>query len=170
MGAALLIIAVSTAVIVMAKLKPYLFVWWMWYAIAIALILGILQIIDIRVVCNGRPLSLPSLYQHCHDACQGYTFYDSMQKNRKIFYSRLQYSFLTVITGVSWQPCSCWRNRASLWSHALTVTMNNDLVIFVSERFSLETDHMNKALLISMKPPVCNRIIERPIMGGNLLS
>jgi len=42
--ATILIIVISVTVIVMAKRLPYLFVGWMWYAITIAPVIGIIQI------------------------------------------------------------------------------------------------------------------------------
>ena len=43
-GAALLIVFISAAVIVTAKRLPYLFVGWLWYAIVILPVIGIMQI------------------------------------------------------------------------------------------------------------------------------
>jgi len=44
LGASLLILAISVSVIVMMKRLPYLFAGWMWYAITIAPVIGIIQI------------------------------------------------------------------------------------------------------------------------------
>ena len=44
LGASLLILVINVAVIVMMKRLPYLFAGWMWYAITIAPVIGIIQI------------------------------------------------------------------------------------------------------------------------------
>ncbi|MCX5848824.1 MAG: glycosyltransferase family 39 protein, partial [Deltaproteobacteria bacterium] len=44
LGATLLILAISAAVIVMAKRLPYLFVGWLWFAITLLPVIGIIQI------------------------------------------------------------------------------------------------------------------------------
>ena len=44
LGASLLILVISVAVIVMIKRLPYLFAGWMWYAITIAPVIGIIQV------------------------------------------------------------------------------------------------------------------------------
>ena len=43
-GISILIIVISAAVIVMAKRLPYLFVGWLWYAITILPVIGIIQV------------------------------------------------------------------------------------------------------------------------------
>ena len=50
----LLIIFISAAVIAMVKRLPYLFVGWLWYAITIAPVIGIIQV---RRPSDGRPIS-----------------------------------------------------------------------------------------------------------------
>ena len=44
LGSTLLIIFISVAVILMVKRLPYLFVGWLWYAITILPVIGIIQI------------------------------------------------------------------------------------------------------------------------------
>ena len=61
LGASLLIIIISIAVIVMAKRLPYLFIGWLWYAITILPVIGIIQIVATRYAMADRYHYLPSI-------------------------------------------------------------------------------------------------------------
>jgi hypothetical protein len=58
LGATLLIIVISVTVIVMAKRLPYLFVGWLWYAITILPVIGIIQ------VSLATPYSMADRYHY----------------------------------------------------------------------------------------------------------
>ena len=86
LGASLLIIIISVAVIVMVKRLPYLFVGWLWYAITILPVIGIIQIGTDPMA--DRYTYLPS-DRHCHYAGLGYSAFISEAKIcAKRFYFR----------------------------------------------------------------------------------
>jgi hypothetical protein len=123
-GASLLIILISVAVIVMAKRMPYLFVGWMWYTIAMAPVIGIIQIGDFAMA--DRYYYLPSI---------GITVMltwgiPSLIKNqdiRKKILSPVAIAVLAILAFITWQQCGYWRNSTELLNHALRVTKNNYL-------------------------------------------
>jgi len=53
LGASLLILLISVAVIVMMKRLPYLFAGWMWYAITIIPVIGIIQVSKNSAIRDG---------------------------------------------------------------------------------------------------------------------
>ena len=73
LGTTLLILVISVAVIAMAKSLPYLFFGWLWYAITILPVIGIIQIPINNTIRYGRPLSLSALYRHCCYAGLGHS-------------------------------------------------------------------------------------------------
>jgi tetratricopeptide (TPR) repeat protein len=121
-GSSLLIISISAAVIVMARRLPYLFAGWLWYAITIAPVIGIIQInqqamadrytylplIGVSIILAwGIPLLFPN---------------ENMRK-KILFPSALV--FFTIMSVLTWRQCGCWKNAVELYNHILKITSNN---------------------------------------------
>lgn len=127
-GAALLIIVMTTAVIVMSKRLPHLFVGWMWYAITIAPVIGVIQISkSVPYAMADRYHYLPSIGIALMIAW-GIPSLISGKPIRKYILFPAVISFLAILAVISWQQCSYWKNSVNLWSHALRVTKENDVV------------------------------------------
>ena len=149
-GASLLIILISAAVIVMAKRMPYLFVGWMWYAIAIAPVIGIIQIGDFAMA--DRYHYLPSV----GIAVMLTWGIPSLIKNediRKKILSPVAIAVLAILAFITWQQSGYWRNSTELLNHALRVTKNNylahnNLGIVLFEKGTLKEAlyHFNEAI------------------------
>ncbi len=122
-GAALLIIVISAVVIVLVKRLPYLFVGWLWYAITIAPVIGIIPIGDFAMA--DRYHYLPSIGISIMLAW-GIPVLIKRAEIRKwfLFLPATVFLFLAVL---SWKQCGYWENDKELWSHALQVTKNNYL-------------------------------------------
>jgi hypothetical protein len=127
-GATMLIIAITTSVIVMAKRLPYLFVGWMWYAITIVPVIGLIQIsVTVPYAMADRYHYLPSI----GIAVMLAWGIPSLIPNRQIWKGFLFPAvivFYAILAVISWQQCSYWKNSVSLWSHALQVTKNHYLI------------------------------------------
>jgi tetratricopeptide (TPR) repeat protein len=149
-GASLLIILISAAVIVMAKRMPYLFVGWMWYAIAIAPVIGIIQIGDSAMA--DRYHYLPSV----GIAVMLTWGIPSLIKNediRKKILSPVAIAVLAILAFITWQQSGYWRNSTELLNHALRVTKNNYLahnnlgiVLFDKGTLKEALYHFNEAI------------------------
>jgi protein O-mannosyl-transferase len=121
---ALLIIVISSTVIAMAKRFPYLFVGWLWYAIAILPVIGILQIGAFAMADRYTYLSLIGI-----GIMLGWGM-PSLIKRENLYKKILlpaAIAFLAVMSLLTWEQCTYWKNSYILWNHALKVTSNNYL-------------------------------------------
>jgi hypothetical protein len=119
-AATLLIGAVSVAVIMMMKRLPHLFVGWLWYAITILPVIGIIQIGNFSM--TDRYHYLPSIGIAVMLAW-GIPFLFTGKAGRILF--PVAASFLITLSFLSWRQCGYWKNSVELWSHAVNVTTDN---------------------------------------------
>jgi Tfp pilus assembly protein PilF len=125
MGASLLILLISIAVIVMAKRLPYLFTGWLWYVITIAPVIGIIQ--DSEQAMADRYHYLPSIGIGIMMAW-GIPLLFPNENSRKKFLFAVTIAFLTIISVLTWQQCGYWKNSIELSKHTLHVTKDNSVV------------------------------------------
>jgi hypothetical protein len=118
----LLIIIISVIVIVMIKRLPYLFVGWLWYAITIAPVIGIIQIGPHLMA--DRYHYLPSIGITVMLAWGIASLIKSEDARRKILFP-LSIASLVVLSVLTWQQCRYWKNSIELWNHGLQVTEDN---------------------------------------------
>jgi Flp pilus assembly protein TadD len=124
-GATLLIIVVSTSVILMAKRLPYLFVGWLWLAITIAPVIGIIQIsLTTPYHMADRYHYLPSIGIAIILAWGIPSLIKNKDTRKKILLPAT-IAFLATMSFLTWKQCGYWKNSIALWNHALHVTMNN---------------------------------------------
>jgi tetratricopeptide (TPR) repeat protein len=125
LGSSLLILVISVAVIVMMKRRPYLFAGWMWYAITIAPVIGIIQVsITAPYAMADRYHYLPSIGLAVMMAWGIPTLIKSEELRKKLLFSA-GIIFLAIISFLSWNQCGYWKNNIILFSHTLKVTDNN---------------------------------------------
>jgi tetratricopeptide (TPR) repeat protein len=125
LGASLLIIVISVAVIVMMKRLPYLFTGWMWYTITIAPVIGIIQVsITAPYAMADRYHYLPSIGLAVMMAWGIPTLIKSEEIRKKILFPA-GIIFLAIISFLSWNQCGYWKNNIILFSHTLKVTDYN---------------------------------------------
>jgi protein O-mannosyl-transferase len=121
-GAALLILAISVAVIITVKRLPYLFVGWLWYAITILPVIGIIQIGNAAMA--DRFTYLPSIGIAIMLAW-GTPLLFPREDIRKNILFPVGIIFLTIISFLSWNQCGYWKDSIILWSHTIKVTNYN---------------------------------------------
>ncbi len=121
-GATLLIIVISAAVIVMVKRVPYLFVGWLWYAITILPVIGIIQIG--KHAMADRYTYLPSIGISIMLAW-GIPFLIKREEIRKKILFPVGIVFLAILSFLTWQQCDYWKNSYELFTHTLKVTRDN---------------------------------------------
>jgi tetratricopeptide (TPR) repeat protein len=155
LGASLLILLISVAVIVMMKRLPYLFVGWMWYAITIAPVIGIIQI------STTAPYAMADRYHYLPSIglavmmAWGIPALIKSEEIRKELLLPAGIIFLAIISFLSWNQCGYWKNSITLFSHALHVTKDNVLAhnnlgfaLFNEGKIEEAIDNYNKALRI----------------------
>jgi tetratricopeptide (TPR) repeat protein len=124
LGSTLLIIFISIAIIIVWKRLPYLFVGWLWYAVTLLPVIGIIRTSAHSM--HDKYTYLPSIGLAIMLAWG----IPSLIKNEVL---RKRILFLTAITlfavmsALTWKQCGYWKNSAVLWSRALRVTEDNYL-------------------------------------------
>jgi tetratricopeptide (TPR) repeat protein len=148
---------ITTAVILMAKRLPYLFMGWMWFAITIAPVIGIIQI------SLMTPYSMADRYHYLTSigiavmlAWGISTLFKAEELRKKILFPTA-IAILVVLAILTWQQCGFWKNSIELWNHALKVTKNNFLAhsnyasaLYEEGYIEEALNHYNKA--INLKP------------------
>ena len=124
-GASLLILVISVAVIVMMKRQPYLFVGFLWYAITIAPVIGIIQISDYAMADHYH--YLPSIGIVIMLTWGIPHLIKNVETRKKILFPA-GIAILAILSVLTWQQCGYWKNSITLFSHALKVTKDNYLV------------------------------------------
>jgi hypothetical protein len=151
--ASLLILVITTAVIVMMKRRPYLFTGWLWYAITIAPVIGIIQIGDFAI--TDRYHYIPSIGIAIM-LSWGIPALIKSEETRKNILFPAAIAVLTILAVLSWKQCGYWKNSIELFNHALQVTTDNYLAhnslgvaLFEEGKIEAAIDHYNTAIRIA---------------------
>jgi protein O-mannosyl-transferase len=125
LGASLLILIISVAVIVMVKRLPYLFAGWLWFSITIAPVIGIIQVsITAPYAMADRYHYLPSIGLAVMLAWGIPALIKSEEIRKKLLFPA-GIIFLAIISFISWNQCGYWQNSITLYGHTLKVTDDN---------------------------------------------
>jgi tetratricopeptide (TPR) repeat protein len=150
LGATLLILIISVLVIAAIKRLPYLFVGWLWYAITLLPVIGIVQSGE-QAIAN-RYHYLPSIGIAVILAW-GIPLFFTHQNLRKIILFPAAVFFIAILSLLTWQQCGLWQNSIKLWNYNLQVTKNNalahnnlGLALFTNGKIKEAIDHYNKAI------------------------
>jgi hypothetical protein len=156
MGAILIIILISAAVIIKAKRFPYLFTGWLWFAITIAPVIGIIQI------STTTPYSMADRYHYLPSIgiavglAWGMPLLFKNEQARKKILLPAGICILALWAALTWKQCSYWKGSIPLFSHTLQVTKNNDIAhnnlasALLKEGKAREAfDHCNLAIRIN---------------------
>jgi Flp pilus assembly protein TadD len=125
LGASLLILIISVAVIVMIKRLPYLFSGWLWFSITIAPVIGIIQIsISAPYAMADRYHYLPSIGLA---VMMAWSVPDLLKKwnYRKEILLALSALSIFCFSIITWTQVGYWQNSITVFSHALEVTTHN---------------------------------------------
>ena len=166
MGTSLLILVITTFVIVIAKHMPYIFMGWLWFAITIAPVIGIIQISQTAPYAMAdRYYYLPSIGIGVILAWGVPSLFRSEEAKKKILFPAALI-FLAVMGFLTWKQCGYWKNNTTLFNHALRVTKNNyvahhnlGLALFDQGKFEEAIDHYSKAINMRQDEAIfrCNR-------------
>jgi len=151
--ASLLITVVCIFVIVKLKRLPYLFVGWGWFAVAIAPVIGIIQIsLTAPYAMADRYHYLPSIGIAVMLAWGVSHLFNGKNKHKNILFPAAVSIFI-LFSFFTWRQCGFWKNSESLWEHALKVTKNNFMAhgnfgfVLMSQGKTQEAlDHFQQAL------------------------
>jgi len=154
-GSILLIIVISVAVVAMMKRMPYLFVGWLWYAITLLPVIGIIQVGDFAMA--DRYHYLPSIGIAVMLAWGVPLLFPREDMRKKILCPAVIVA-LAILAVLTWQQCGYWKNNTILFSNALQVTKDNylahnnlGLTLFTEGNTEEAIYHYNKAIRIKTK-------------------
>jgi tetratricopeptide (TPR) repeat protein len=122
LGAILLLLGISAAVIYAIKKTPFLFVGWFWYLGTLVPVIGLVQVG--RQAMADRYTYLSSIGIAIMLAW-GIVYLLPKEKLRKIILIPAAVIVLSVLTFLTWQQSGYWKNSVSLFNHALEATKNN---------------------------------------------
>jgi hypothetical protein len=130
-GAVLLTFVISIAVIVAVKRLPYLFVGWLWYAITILPVIGIIRIANTgnRVMADYFTY-LPSIGIAIM-LVWGIPLLFPREDIRKKILFPAGIAYMAILAVLTWQQCGYWKNSIVLVNHTLQVTKDNYLAHFI---------------------------------------
>jgi Tfp pilus assembly protein PilF len=126
--ATLLILVISVAVIVMVKRLPYIFVGWLWYAITLAPVIGIIPIgLQVSPLIVGDHYTyLPSIGIAIILAWGIPLLFPREDMRKKILFP-VEIAVMAILAVLTWQQCGYWKNSIELVNHTLQVTKDNYL-------------------------------------------
>jgi tetratricopeptide (TPR) repeat protein len=109
----------------MIKRLPYLFAGWMWFAITIAPVIGIMQVsLNTPYAMADRYHYLPSIGLAVIIAWGIPALIKNEEIRKKLLFPAGIIS-LAILSFVSWNQCGYWQNSITLFDHTLKVTDNN---------------------------------------------
>ena len=150
-GALLILMAITVAVIVWRK-RPYLLVGWFWYLGTLVPMIGLVQV---GVAARAdRYLYLPSIGVFLLVVWAAADWADErlVPKWRAAALAAIVLGLFSIIT---WRQIGYWRDSETLWKHTLQVTSENAIAesnlgtsLISLDRRDEAIDHFNRALAI----------------------
>jgi hypothetical protein len=123
-GSVFLILFISVVVIISMRRLPYLFTGWLWYAITLLPVTGIIQARNFSMADRYTYLPLIGISVMLAWGIPSLIKSDDMRK--KILFPASM-AFLAILTFLTWQQCGYWKNSIDLFNHTLQVTKHNYL-------------------------------------------
>jgi tetratricopeptide (TPR) repeat protein len=154
LGTALLIFVITAIVIAAIKRLPFIFVGWLWYAITILPVIGIIQIGNEAMA--DRYTYLPSIGISIMLAWGIPMLFPREEMRKKILFPAA-ITVLTILAVLTWNQCGYWKNSVTLLGRALQVNKDNYLasnylgiVMLLEGKYQEAIDYHTKT--IGLKP------------------
>jgi len=123
-GSVFLILFISVVVIISMRRLPYLFTGWLWYAITLLPVIGIIPVGGFSMADRFTYLPLIGITVMLAWGIPPLIKSEDMRK--KILFPASM-AFLAILTFLTWQQCGYWKNSIDLFNHTLQVTKHNYL-------------------------------------------
>lgn len=155
LGAVLAIFVISVAVVVAVKRSQYFLVGWLWYAVTILPVIGIIQVGNEAMA--DRYSYLPSIGIYIMLAWGIPVLFPREEVRTKILFPA-GIAFLFIMAVLAWNQCGYWKNSITLFNHTLQVTKDNSVAhrnlgnAFLAEEKNREAiSHYNEAIRLNPK-------------------
>jgi protein O-mannosyl-transferase len=170
LGAVLLILVISVAVILTIKRLPYLFVGWFWYSIALLPVMGIIPAGNNAMA--DRFIYLPSIGIAIMLAWDVPLLFKSENMRKKILLPA-SIAFLAILSLLTWIQCGYWKNSIILFSHALHVNKQNYQAHINLASYLVKKDKIHEAIYyynkaIQIKPDNADAYNNRGIVYAKM--
>src|SRR6266446_3926055 len=137
------VLAITMAAIVFRKERPYLFTGWLWYLVMLVPVIGLVQVGEQSHADRYTYLPHIGLFLLI-------VWFVGDVTAVSPFRSRVAMAAAAVIIGAfTWAAfvqTSYWRNSETLWTHALTVTSDNDVAHNNLGYLCVDRDELDKAI------------------------
>jgi Flp pilus assembly protein TadD len=152
LGAAVILIAVTAAVIWQMRRRPYLAVGWFWYLGTLVPVIGLVQVGEQAMADRFTYIPLIGIFIA---AVWGVADALAARPIRAKVLVPVSAAVLVACSALTWRQLGYWTNSESLFRHALALTQDNWLAhvnlgtaLLVQGRLSEAADHFNEALRI----------------------
>jgi protein O-mannosyl-transferase len=169
-GSSLLIIIISVAVIATKKRLPYFFVGWLWYAITLFPVIGIIQVGHFAMADRYTYLPLTGIGIML---AWGIGLLFPREDTRKKILFPAGITILAILAILTWKQCGYWKNSFELFNHALRVTKDNyiahhglGLALIAEGKTKEAINQYNKTIII--EPEFSSAYNNRGIVYGGL--
>ena len=152
-SASLIILVITILVIIMAKSLPYVFTGWMWYAVTITPVIGLIQISAYSMADHYYYLPSTGI---AIMLAWGIPSLIKIEKIRKNILFPAGIISIAIMGLLSWNQIGYWENSIKLFNHALRITKDNTMVhnllgftLFEKGKIREAIYHYDKAILIA---------------------
>lgn len=140
--ASIIIVMISIWMVLLTRKMPYLLAGWLWYAITLLPVIGIIQVIERALSDNYTYLPLIGIFMMAAWGTSGLLNH----KRFKIFLLPLGVIILLGLSLLSWRQCATWQNNITVFGHATRVTRDN-LLAHINLGFALNAQGKNEEAL-----------------------
>ncbi len=156
--ALVLLLAVSVAVVLLARRRKYLLTGWLWYLVTLVPVIGLVQV-GVQTIAD-RYTYVPSIGIFIIFAW-GIGELSAKWRYKKIILGIMALVLFTTLIMCTRSQVKLWKNNFTLFEHTLNVTEGNYVIhgnlggaLLDEDRFDEALIHLNQAL--ALKPNYCN--------------
>ena len=169
-GAIIAIIVISAAVILMVKRLPYLLAGWLWFAVTLLPVIGIIPVGEFAMA--DRYHYLPSIGLAIMLAWGIPSLIKREDMLKKILFPA-GITFLIIMAVLTWKQSTYWRDTGSVFSHALQVTKDNYLAHYSLSEALIDEGKNEEAIYhyseaIRLKPDCAIAFYNRGVVYNKL--
>jgi protein O-mannosyl-transferase len=125
-GAGLLILLISFAVVYFRRRFPYLVTGWFWYIVTLMPVIGLVQVGGQALADRYTYIPLTGLFiilcWLIPELLEGW-------RSRSVILGTLSVLVFTALSAITWRQLGYWKDDISLYRHTLAVTRDNYLIL-----------------------------------------
>ena len=139
------LLATTAAAVVYRRGRPYLFTGWLWYLVMLFPVIGIVQVGEQGHADRYTYLPHIGLFLLAVWLAADVTAVHQ-SRSRFAVAAAVAIAIIAVLAWLAFIQTSYWRNSETLWTHALTVTTDNDVAHNNLGYLRVDSDELDKAI------------------------